>query len=134
MALGGELSHPALGLSPGSFSLAGVHLEEVFRAGLEIFQMVAVILGFRLVIVRIGRLCGLAQIIGVSSISNRLLLPVLVVQAITAQVGPVPSTRGPSVILTACAFGSCFGAAVAEAANAAVRATIVNNFINSIPP
>ena len=37
--------------------------------------MDAVILGFRLVIARIGRLCGLAQIIGVSSISNNAAAP-----------------------------------------------------------
>src|SRR5690242_4877305 len=62
-----------------------------------------------------------------------LLPPVFVVQAMTAQVGPVPSTRGPSVILTACALGACFGAAVAEAARAAAKTTIVNNLITQYP-
>src|SRR6478609_2415049 len=62
-----------------------------------------------------------------------LLPPVLVVQAMAAQVGPVPSTRGPSVIFTACAFGACLGAAVAEAAKADAKTTMVNNFMCSIP-
>src|SRR5579871_6621854 len=48
----------------------------------------------------------------------------------TAQVGPVPSTRGPSVIFSACVFGACFGAAVAETARAAVKTAIVNSFFN----
>ena len=52
----------------------------------------------------------------------------------TAQVGPVPSTRGPSVIFTACAFGACLGAAVAETAKAAVRTTIVNSFFKFNTP
>jgi hypothetical protein len=63
-----------------------------------------------------------------------LLPPVLVVQAMTAHVGPTPSTRGPSVIFSPCAFGACFGAAVADAAKAAVKTMIVSNFIDSIPP
>jgi hypothetical protein len=36
MALGSELSHAALGLSPGSFPLTGTYLEEVFGVGLQI--------------------------------------------------------------------------------------------------
>jgi hypothetical protein len=63
-----------------------------------------------------------------------LLPPVFVVQAMTAHVGPVPSTRGPFVIFTACAFVARLGAAVAEAAKAAVKTTTVNNLMNSIPP
>src|SRR5947209_15422239 len=63
-----------------------------------------------------------------------LLPPVFVVQAITAHVGPVPSTRGPFVIFTACAFGARLGLDVAEPAKAAVKAMITSNFINLIPP
>src|SRR5579864_6278286 len=52
----------------------------------------------------------------------------------TAHVGPTPSTRGPSTILTAGSLAGCFGAVVADAANAAASKTVVRNFIASIPP
>ena len=75
MAFGSELSYAALGLSSGSFSLAGIHLEEVLGAGLQVFQMDTVILGFRLVIIGISRFRGLGEIIGVRSISNNAAAP-----------------------------------------------------------
>lgn len=87
--------------------------------GIRFLKLDAMILGFRLVIIGMGRLHCLAQIVGVSSISNN--AAAAGVQAITARVGAVPSTRGPSLILTACAFGVCFGAAVAEIAKAAFK-------------
>src|SRR5690242_9383730 len=59
--------------------------------------------------------------------------PVFVVQAITAQVGPAPSTRGPSVIFRACALCGSLGAAVAETAKAAANAIVVINFILQYP-
>jgi hypothetical protein len=60
VALGSELSHAALGIGAGSFTLAGIHLEEIFGVGLQILQVYTVILRFCLLIVRIRGFCGLA--------------------------------------------------------------------------
>ena len=70
MAFGSELSHTAFSFGAGSFSLAGIHLEEILGVRLQVFQMDTVILGFRLVIIGISRFRGLGEIIGVRSISN----------------------------------------------------------------
>jgi len=134
VAFGSELSHAAFSFSAGSFSLAGIHLEEILGVGLQVLQMDAVILGFCLLIVRVARLRGLIQIVGVGSVAYNAAASGVGGPAMTAQVGPVPSTRGPSVILTACAFGACFGAAVAETAKAAVKTMIVNSFFKFNTP
>jgi hypothetical protein len=68
VTLGSELGHAAFGFSPGSFALTGIYLEEVLGVGLQVLQMDAVVLRFCLLIVRIGRLRGLAEIVCVRSI------------------------------------------------------------------
>jgi len=69
VAFGSELSHAAFGFRTGSFALTGIYLEEVLGAGLQVLQMDAVILGFCLLIVRVARLRGLIQIVGVASVA-----------------------------------------------------------------
>ena len=70
MAFGSELSHAAFSFGAGSFALAGIYQEEILGVRLQVLQMDAVILGFCLLIVRIGRFRRLAKIIGVSSIAD----------------------------------------------------------------
>ena len=70
MAFGGELSHTAFGVSTGSFTLAGIHLEEILGVGFQALEMDAVILRFGLFVVRVCGFRGLVQIIGVRSIMD----------------------------------------------------------------
>jgi hypothetical protein len=70
VAFGGELTHAAFRVRAGSFSLAGIHLEEILGVGLQVLQMDAVILRFCLLIVRVSGFGGLAQLIGAGSIMD----------------------------------------------------------------
>ena len=53
VAFGSELSHAALSFGASSFSLTGIHLEEVFGVRLQVLQMDAVILCLALIVVRV---------------------------------------------------------------------------------
>lgn len=75
MAFGGELTHAAFGVRAGSFSLAGIHLEEILGVGLQALQMDAMVLRFGLLIVRVSRFCPLAQVVRVSSIVDNAAAP-----------------------------------------------------------
>ena len=70
MAFGSELSHAAFSFSAGSFSLAGIHLEEIFGVRLQVLQVDAMILRLCLVVVRIRGFRGLAQTAGAGSIMD----------------------------------------------------------------
>ena len=70
MAFGSELSRAAFSFSAGSFSLAGIHLEEIFGVRLQVLQMDAMILRLGLVIVRVRGFRGLAQTAGARSIMD----------------------------------------------------------------
>jgi hypothetical protein len=68
VTLGCELSHAAFRVGAGTFSLAGIHLEEILGVGFQVLQVDAVILRFCLLIVRISGFRRLAQIVRVCSI------------------------------------------------------------------
>jgi len=70
VAFGSELSHTAFSFGAGSFSLAGIHLEEILGVRLQVLQMDAMILCLCLIVVRIRRFRGLAKIAGASAIMD----------------------------------------------------------------
>lgn len=75
MAFGGELAYAALCLRAGSFSLAGIRLEEILGVGLQALEMDAVILRFCLLIIRVSGFRRLAQVVRVCSIVDNAAAP-----------------------------------------------------------
>ena len=75
MAFGGELAYAAFGFGAGSFSLAGIRLEEILGVWFQALEMDAVILRFCLLIVGISRFRCLAQVFRVCSIVDNAAAP-----------------------------------------------------------
>jgi len=70
MAPGSELSHAAFGFGASAFSLAGIHLEEIFGVRLKVLQVDPMVLRFCLIVVGISGFRGLAKTIGARSVTD----------------------------------------------------------------